>query len=937
LLVLLAAAELWAFAVQLLRAPVAPAPVAGGVQVGLALLALIAINSSTMQRAQDRLALERLRTELAPLTLEQEFRRELALLETMRHVAEYFEELDDDEITAFDNPSRLAYYFWSTSELFFGGYKSALGLYSPAGSVVSYFSFDLPPFPVEWGDLDRELQLEAETLPGVGFDLELMHAEMPINRDGELIGVIVGHVLDEPNNLPFLPWSKPYLSALGAQLPWEIGSDAGDPQYVLYDEFGTVLLTTLPQPPGETTELRRVAESSGLVELTAGDEPHVGVALTDRGLLHLLLVGQRDLIERLAATARLALLGLALLLTLRLLPALLRPGGVRSFVHRFRQYYYRKLLAALLVAAVVPLVMLSLFLGNYIQRRGDQELIETATQFVAVAQRVLEDYTAVQREEQLEAQLDDTVLHWLRRVVGQEIHVYQNGRLRASSKRELFSSGLLPLRLDGSVRAELIEEGRPYLVRNSAIGAADIPVAYAPIRSSDPHLELVVALPLVLEQRQIAGAVGRIVDTILLSTLVLLGLLPLVSAPLARTVARPVRELVAATDKIAAGDYDTRLEPRTHDEVADLVGGFNKMASSLASQRADLERRREYMARLLRRATTGVISVDPEGRLVTLNPAAQNLLGAVADRLLPGTPLAETLAAEPQLRPLADVLEIPAEGRTVPREVDLERNHEPCRFRVVRVLLPDPAGGSSGHLILLDDVTELMRSNQLAAWAEMARAIAHEIKNPLTPIQLSTEHLRRVLHDRGVLPSEEIESCLSTVMKQVYSLRQIAGEFSTYAKLPVLETETVDPVSLMRSAVGPYKTASPQHVQIVEHYEDDAGPVAVDSRVICRALINLIENALQAMPDGGTLTVAVASLPDGRDEVALEVRDTGVGLTPEVKRRLFEPYFSTKSSGTGLGLAISRRAVEAHQGRIEVESELQTGTTMRVVLPQASV
>jgi two-component system nitrogen regulation sensor histidine kinase NtrY len=240
-------------------------------------------------------------------------------------------------------------------------------------------------------------------------------------------------------------------------------------------------------------------------------------------------------------------------------------------------------------------------------------------------------------------------------------------------------------------------------------------------------------------------------------------------------------------------------------------------------------------------------------------------------------------------------------------------------------------------LILLDDVTELMRSNQLAAWAEMARAIAHEIKNPLTPIQLSTEHLRRVLHDRGVLPSEEIESCLSTVMKQVYSLRQIAGEFSTYAKLPVLETETVDPVSLMRSAVGPYKTASPQHVQIVEHYDDDAGPVAVDSRVICRALINLIENALQAMPDGGRLTVAVASLPDGRDEVALEVRDTGVGLTPEVKRRLFEPYFSTKSSGTGLGLAISRRAVEAHQGRIEVESELQTGTTMRVVLPQASV
>jgi two-component system nitrogen regulation sensor histidine kinase NtrY len=420
-----------------------------------------------------------------------------------------------------------------------------------------------------------------------------------------------------------------------------------------------------------------------------------------------------------------------------------------------------------------------------------------------------------------------------------------------------------------------------------------------------------------------------------LATLALLGVLPLVAAPLARTVARPLRELVAATAKIAAGDYDTRLEPRTQDEVADLVGGFNKMASSLAEQRADLERRREYMARLLRHATTGVISVDPEGRLVTLNPAAESLLGAVGTRLQPGAPLVETLAAEPQLRPLAGVLGSSSPGRGVPREVDLERNHEPCRFRVVRVSLPDPAGGSSGHLILIDDVTELMRSNQLAAWAEMARAIAHEIKNPLTPIQLSTEHLQRVLQDRGVLPSDEIESCLSTVMKQVYALRQIAGEFSTYARLPVLETETVDPAALMRAAIGPYKAGNPQRVRIVERYID-TGPVAVDSRVLSRALVNLIENALQAMPDGGTLTVAVAPAREGNGEVALEVQDTGVGLTPEVKRRLFEPYFSTKSSGTGLGLAIARRAVEAHQGRIEVESGEANGTTMRVVLPSVT-
>jgi two-component system nitrogen regulation sensor histidine kinase NtrY len=276
-------------------------------------------------------------------------------------------------------------------------------------------------------------------------------------------------------------------------------------------------------------------------------------------------------------------------------------------------------------------------------------------------------------------------------------------------------------------------------------------------------------------------------------------------------------------------------------------------------------------------------------------------------------------------------LQTPRRGRAEAREVDLQTEDQPRRFRFVRVELPDPAGGSVGTLVLLDDVTELMRSNQLAAWAEMARAIAHEIKNPLTPIQLSTEHLGRLLDDRHEGATDDERACLETIIKQVRALYDIAGEFSAYAKLPVLAPEPTDPAAFMRDVVSPYRVSNPRGITVAERY-DETPPMAADAKVLSRAVINLIENALQAMPGGGTLTVGVRhGDPDG--PVELSVTDTGPGLSGEVRRRLFEPYFSTKSSGTGLGLAIARRAVEAHGGTIEVESVPQQGTTFRIHIP----
>lgn len=262
-------------------------------------------------------------------------------------------------------------------------------------------------------------------------------------------------------------------------------------------------------------------------------------------------------------------------------------------------------------------------------------------------------------------------------------------------------------------------------------------------------------------------------------------------------------------------------------------------------------------------------------------------------------------------------------------EVDVRKPEGTTRFRVVRVPLPVPDGTAAGSLILLDDVTSLMKSNQLEAWAEMARAIAHEIKNPLTPIQLSAEHIRKLLIDRGHAAEPEIEACLATIVRNVKELRDISGAFSTYAKIPDLALQPIDPGAFLREIAAPYRAAPPPSVTIVLRQEETA-PILADPRALGRAIVNLIENALQAMPDGGTL--GISSGPGEPGEVVLSIEDTGTGLTPDARAHLFEPYFSTKSAGTGLGLAIVRRVVLGHNGSIDVTSEPGRGTAFRIRL-----
>jgi nitrogen fixation/metabolism regulation signal transduction histidine kinase len=225
---------------------------------------------------------------------------------------------------------------------------------------------------------------------------------------------------------------------------------------------------------------------------------------------------------------------------------------------------------------------------------------------------------------------------------------------------------------------------------------------------------------------------------------------------------------------------------------------------------------------------------------------------------------------------------------------------------------------------------QLEHTNRLEAWAEMARQVAHDIKNPLTPIQLSAEHLRRVHQDRGEPLSPVLERCVDTILAQVRLLRRISAEFSSFAATPVVRREPTDVGALVREVADSYRAGLDERYTLDVSVAPGLPSLELDRLLIGRAIVNVIENALHAMPSGGRLDLGVARQGD---TVVIRVGDTGIGMDDEARARIFEPYFSTKTTGTGLGLPIAKRNVDLHGGSVAVESGHGAGTVVTFTLP----
>jgi two-component system nitrogen regulation sensor histidine kinase NtrY len=413
---------------------------------------------------------------------------------------------------------------------------------------------------------------------------------------------------------------------------------------------------------------------------------------------------------------------------------------------------------------------------------------------------------------------------------------------------------------------------------------------------------------------------------------------------LAKRITRPVQMLATAADEIGAGRLDHRVKAETGDEFGSLIDAFNRMAGELAANRRrlerssvelerkhhDVERRRRYVETVLDRLATGVVSIDASGSIRTWNAAASRLLGM--DARVAGLPASAVFGTR-ELKPLAMAIDDASRNGDDmrPQDVSVTNEGREVHLAVMTTPLRRDDGTTDGMVVVFDDVSPLVRAQKAAAWREVARRLAHEIKNPLTPIQLCAERLRRHFTQSPEPTRALVEECTTTIVGEVESLKGLVDEFSQFARMPAPRAVPTDLHALLDDALALYQGLFTE-VEFRRRFADTLPKVGVDQEQIRRVVINLVDNAIEAMDRRGAIDIETEH-DRGNNVVRIVVADNGPGIPAAEREKLFLPYYSTKQRGSGLGLAIVRRIVAEHGGSIAVTDNTPRGTRFAIELP----
>ncbi len=733
----------------------------------------------------------------------------------------------------------LAYQIWAGSDLSVTALSSSIEVFNDQNQLVSRFALNFPS--IEWKPLsptDPELEesmdrgewvIWQDPYPGEPNRPYVLNARRILtSKDGNQRDIRVRLVADW-SNLPFISARNPYIvlfRAPGTETP--LPSPHAELSLFVYDHDGNPVFrssdTALPIDPTITQEAR---DKLVWVEHLLEGQRHQILFFSDPDYIFALTYPAKSALGFAAEVIAWAILT-SLAAGCFLLFFCLMDLWCGSFLIPPRELwmrvgtsFYGKLFVTFILLALVPTTLLALLSRGIVVQQLQGDVEQEGLSRARVVERFLRDYFLYQTMDDRErgvAAVDDGFLEYVGMLVDSDVDLYSRGELVATSKRELFASGLLPTRAVPDVFKEIVLEGDDHSVHNESVGLFRYLVVSVPIaleRWGEPGI---LSIPLASRQREIERQVASLNQTVLLAaisfSLVAAGL----AYSLARRIADPINKLTDATRRVAQGDLEIAVQATSQDEIGVLSKSFNQMTYDLKRQRQHLE-----------------------------------------------------------------------------------------------------------------------RTKKLEAWAEMARQVAHEVKNPLTPIQLSTEHLLRVFDDKRVDFKKVLKDCTETILQQVRSLRQISMEFSTFANPTPVEREPTDLALLVTETAAPYIQAPPQGVSIDVQIAPGIPSLSVDKRLMQRTLVNLLENALHALNGHGHVEVSVRSIDDsGAHWVEVAVSDTGEGIEPELQEHIFEPYFSTRSGGTGLGLAIARKVVEDHRGTIALESQPGKGTKVFFRLPAAA-
>ncbi len=552
-------------------------------------------------------------------------------------------------------------------------------------------------------------------------------------------------------------------------------------------------------------------------------------------------------------------------------------------------------------------------------------------------------------------------LSMMRRESGaSEITIYgANNRILATSSDS--SSAALPRPLKEEVLLQ-IQQDRPYVSLDPEDYEIQTAVLYTPRGRGQPSGVILAHFRVTERLARMADSVDKSYSeyqqlvflrdplkstfSLTLTVVLMLSLLSAIYGAfvLSKRLVAPIQDLVAGTRAVAEGDFDTRLPEPSRDEIGFLISSFNDMTQRLASARREaslsqalVEAERTNLEVILARLSTGVLALESDLKIRTANQASGAILGVDLENRT-GEFLTDVAKGQPLLEQLVDVAQVHLQaGETEWREQIVLRGEVGRRVLTCAcTALPGDESHSAGYVIVFDDITALLQAQRDAAWGEVARRLAHEIKNPLTPIQLSAERMRRKYLD-SMSPEEAqiLDRSTHTIVQQVEAMKEMVNAFSDYARAPDIEIGVFDMDKLVHEVVDLYR-AQESGIEIVLTSDPTMPRIEADIGRVRQILHNLIRNAIEALgsSENGRIDVQVSAAEiEGIDVLQIKVADNGPGFTEGSENQVFDPYVTTKPKGTGLGLAIVKKLVEEHVGSIRAYNDKQGGAVISIRLP----
>ncbi len=403
---------------------------------------------------------------------------------------------------------------------------------------------------------------------------------------------------------------------------------------------------------------------------------------------------------------------------------------------------------------------------------------------------------------------------------------------------------------------------------------------------------------------------------------------------LAKGMTVPIQMLAQGTKAVAEGDLEYTVEVEASDEVGMLVESFNQMTKMIKKMTDTLTERHRYIETVLENIATGVISIAPRGQISTFNQAASRILQLEQAEVINHhyRIFLELSGTKKMFHIIRSMNEHGEESYE--EHVQLKVNGKTLSLLVNVATMYDEHDKYMGTLIVFDDLTQLLKAQQIAAWREVARRLAHEIKNPLTPLQLSAQRLRRQAGKRSPRYEDIFEECTQTIIDEVDSLRHLVDAFSRFARMPTVVKKPTRLHEVLKSTLSSYALYH-KTIRFRARFAKDVPVIQSDARQLKQVFVNLIDNAIQAMDESGELFVQTV-YDSRRKIVTIKTVDTGPGISDDLRERLFIPYFSTKGSGRGLGLAIVHKIISEHGGSIKIEDNTPQGTIFIIKLPAPS-